>query len=998
MKQGGNFRNTLLLFSIFLFLVGIGSIPSPAMAQGCPSNSLIADYRFDGNGNDSTGYSNSMQLQNPSWVDNHLYLNGLYDLNCPNTGYRAVGTLPCFNFNAFTVSLDFYPTAWGTLMPGEPGGFPTCGFTSNILTGGPDYRWFRLRWDEDTGNLMLTLNNGPEDQNYLIHVFTGTSLSLNSWHNVVASVDVTNKKITTFLDGTQLEDITLNSNFVLTHSNDNKITFTDYSNTRTFKGQVDNLKIFNYALSAAEITEIALIDRTKWADLEFIRRIENGALHSAVRSYGNELSNSLSLPDPNGVTSIEAVVTVNAYTNNLASTRARIGGFFFHEPNPPGPGGDIYAEIGIEEDMLTGRGLVAVAQTFRCQDAPNCYSTDWRGYFILGEVNIGQSHTLRITLLPTNLLEFQLDNGSPLWAYQGVPGGALLYPWKGIGTRVGHWAPLPLGPGEGGYVDALFDNVKVNGLPYDYFSSVDGLIDKSKWLGLENVREQVTDGVFGSALRSYGSYANNSLSFINAPYVKEFQADLTVKELIYDGAQAVARLFGNFYNDGTPGDGLPGDSTGDIVAAVGIRHIGTQPVGYYSISRCIAHACNLPSEYQILVYYPEIFVPDLVGKPHRLSIRWDESANTFTFGFDGRLTTPTISLPASEGDPKAHLKGISTRVLGNSSAGGYVSAEFANIATVVDTDGDGTPDATDNCPTVYNPDQKDTDVDGHGDACDLCPKVSNDGGPCGDETGEGTTGTTGPLITVTFTYNGPDTYLVPPDCDGNTVFISDPPVNTNCRRKPPYVLTVLEEADGRGSPGGDWIPVTAGYSKTIKCNLLEIFDAASLKLAGEVTITPMYTLLSGDRGIDPVTKECAPGDICVDTVTYPLFQGTIIAASQSVMTEDFVMIDIKPGTFPNTINLRSEGKVPVAILSTRTFDATKVTLSTVKLEGVGVILQKKGTYQASDEDVNSDGLKDKVVHFDTRSLPRTLTTGPACLEGYKNGEYFKGCDFVTIVP
>jgi hypothetical protein len=37
----------------------------------------------------------------------------------------------------------------------------------------------------------------------------------------------------------------------------------------------------------------------------------------------------------------------------------------------------------------------------------------------------------------------------------------------------------------------------------------------------------------------------------------------------------------------------------------------------------------------------------------------------------------------------------------------------------VDTDGDGTPDAKDNCPSIYNPYQTDKDGDRIGDACDL---------------------------------------------------------------------------------------------------------------------------------------------------------------------------------------------------------------------------------------------------------------------------------------
>jgi len=41
--------------------------------------------------------------------------------------------------------------------------------------------------------------------------------------------------------------------------------------------------------------------------------------------------------------------------------------------------------------------------------------------------------------------------------------------------------------------------------------------------------------------------------------------------------------------------------------------------------------------------------------------------------------------------------------------------------TATDMDGDGVPDSSDNCPTVYNPDQANEDGDRFGDACDPCP-------------------------------------------------------------------------------------------------------------------------------------------------------------------------------------------------------------------------------------------------------------------------------------
>jgi hypothetical protein len=76
-----------------------------------------------------------------------------------------------------------------------------------------------------------------------------------------------------------------------------------------------------------------------------------------------------------------------------------------------------------------------------------------------------------------------------------------------------------------------------------------------------------------------------------------------------------------------------------------------------------------------------------------------------------------------------------------------------------------------------------------------------------------------------------------------------------------------------------------------------------------------------------------------------------------------VEIDIKPGSFPNSINPRSKGVIPVAVLSTPAFDALTVDVATVRFSGPAGTGEAHGHGHA--EDVNGDGLVDLVLHFST---------------------------------
>ncbi|HUU96658.1 MAG TPA: choice-of-anchor Q domain-containing protein, partial [Phycisphaerae bacterium] len=114
-----------------------------------------------------------------------------------------------------------------------------------------------------------------------------------------------------------------------------------------------------------------------------------------------------------------------------------------------------------------------------------------------------------------------------------------------------------------------------------------------------------------------------------------------------------------------------------------------------------------------------------------------------------------------------------------------------------------------------------------------------------------------------------------------------------------------------------------------------------------------------------------------------------------------VDIDVKPGSYPNAINLGSQGVVPVAILSSAEFDALDADPATVALSGAGVAVRGRGDrLMAHEQDVNDDGLVDLVVQVETENLdPDTFQDGYAILTGRTYGGLaFLGLDEITIVP
>ena len=169
-------------------------------------------------------------------------------------------------------------------------------------------------------------------------------------------------------------------------------------------------------------------------------------------------------------------------------------------------------------------------------------------------------------------------------------------------------------------------------------------------------------------------------------------------------------------------------------------------------------------------------------------------------------------------------------------------------------------------------------------------------------------------------------------------------------------------------------------SGTVTCNLGNLASGAT------ATVTIVVTPTTG--GTITNTANVAGNE------TDPNLTNNSASASTTVVL--VVPIDIKPGSDPNSINLKSKDVIPVAILTTPTFDATTVDPLSVRFGPGGA---SEAHNRGHIEDVDSDGDIDLVLHFAVSQTGIASSDTQACLTGMtSSGLNIIGCDAIRIVP
>jgi hypothetical protein len=273
-----------------------------------------------------------------------------------------------------------------------------------------------------------------------------------------------------------------------------------------------------------------------------------------------------------------------------------------------------------------------------------------------------------------------------------------------------------------------------------------------------------------------------------------------------------------------------------------------------------------------------------------------------------------------------------------------------------DADGDGIPDAEDNCPLVANPDQADADGDGSGDACDNCPDVANPtqrdldrdgvGDACDpDIDGDGVPNATdvcptsyvaGRPYDQVFAGGGPDSDGdgIADDCDACPL---DPENDAdhdgicdnvdNC----PHAFNPGQEdtnGDGAGDACQAAVRIAAIATQASPPNSLDatvtLGDPDGDRISGTITITPTTVLPDViSNGLDPCAAAFLPEGVPGEGIVYANAGEPLLADVDSGVgcvdgVPDFILAhgrcsDVAPGTGTTSLPIDRPTPFPICV-------------------------------------------------------------------------------------
>jgi hypothetical protein len=245
--------------------------------------------------------------------------------------------------------------------------------------------------------------------------------------------------------------------------------------------------------------------------------------------------------------------------------------------------------------------------------------------------------------------------------------------------------------------------------PYDDFQV--GPVNPDKWVGFQSsgstVREaartiildpldslgrnlRIFDRSYGETTSDAGtSFGGFAFAFRNPSTITAIRARIQVRSITSTGCPsnptptiAIAEIFGNFFNAGTP---VPGSRVDDVFAVAAVERFSnsTDPPGVLRVEAVVIHCHNVDcSDRTFLSVTPLGTVT--TGQWVKLLMQWDQANHQFIFQ---RGTLPPVIVPyfvSDTAEPDLRLKDLEVaQFVANCTAAprpvGKVDARFDNV-------------------------------------------------------------------------------------------------------------------------------------------------------------------------------------------------------------------------------------------------------------------------------------------------------------------------------
>jgi len=290
--------------------------------------------------------------------------------------------------------------------------------------------------------------------------------------------------------------------------------------------------------------------------------------------------------------------------------------------------------------------------------------------------------------------------------------------------------------------------------------------------------------------------------------------------------------------------------------------------------------------------------------------------------------------------------------------------------------------------------------DDPGDPWDPCP-----GGECGEDktpSNESHLCTDGHVSvknsTVAFNDIGLVGALPSESCPSRVIELETSIVASNTHDCESNALSGSYVSHGFNIAGDD----TCGFSETSD---LQNTDPQLLALTDNGGPTPTHALAPDSPAIDAADSNCLPQDqrgaLRPQDGDADGVAKCDIGAFEAGYLTAAIEIDIKPNSYPNTVNTSSRGVLPVAILGSESIDPTKIDVPTLSFGPDGASTKHDLTdlvvFGHHLEDVNLDGELDLLTHFRVGDIGIRCEGQSVRLSGQTTiGQPIEGWD--SIVP